>query len=318
MNHIHLVQTRSLAAKDGLQPLQRIGILAHPLRPGAGEVSEQVEAFLLASGLNVWRRTMSEPELITPLVADSDLVIAIGGDGTMLRAARLCAPADVPVFGINTGHLGFLTETNGADGSWKAAITQLLAGNFWIEQRMLITSEAWHDGQLLSRGDALNDVVISRGTVARSVFLDLYIDSGWTTTYHADGLIIATPTGATAYALAVGGPILPPELKNILISPIAPHLSMDRSMVLAEGATVEVIITPDTTIDVVLTVDGENTAILNAGDRILVRASDKHSHFVRLRERNYFYRSLLDRLEPRIGGRTIHNDHPHDKGSGKA
>ncbi|MHB8753053.1 MAG: NAD(+)/NADH kinase [Aggregatilineales bacterium] len=316
MNHTHQAQARSLAAKDGTQPLQRIGILAHPLRPGAGQVSEQVEAFLRACGLNVWRHTTWESETVTPLVADSDLVIAIGGDGAMLRAARLCAPADVPVFGINTGHLGFLTESSGADESWKAAIKQLLAGNFWIEQRMMITSEAWHGGQLLCRGDALNDVVISRGTVARSVFLELYIDGGWTTTYHADGLIIATPTGATAYALAVGGPILPPELKNILVSPIAPHLSMDRSMVLAEGAAVEVIITPDTTIDVVLTVDGENTAILSAGDRVLVRASEQHSHFVRLRERNYFYRSLLDRMEPRIGGQHTHEDHPYitDKG----
>lgn len=301
MNQTYQAQIRRPAAKDGIQPLQRIGILAHPLRPGAGHVGEQVEAFLNSCGISVWRHTIWETETVTPLVTDSDLVIAIGGDGTMLRAARLCAPADVPVFGINTGRLGFLTETSGADDSWKSAVEQLLAGRYWIEKRMMITSEAWQGDELLCKGDALNDVVISRGTVARSVFLELYIDGGWATTYHADGLIIATPTGATAYALAVGGPILPPELTNILVSPIAPHLSMDRSMVLAEGATVEVIIPPDTMIDVALTVDGENTGVLKAGARVLVRASEQHSHFIRLRERNYFYRSLLDRMEPRIG-----------------
>jgi NAD+ kinase len=301
---------RRAAAKDGRQALQHIGILAHPLRPGAGSVGEQVEAFLGSCGIHVWRHTIWETDTVTPLVTGSDLVIAIGGDGTMLRAARLCAPADVPVFGINTGRLGFLTETSGADDTWKVAIEQLLAGHYWIEQRMMLTSEAWRGAELLFKGDALNDVVISRGLAARSIFLELFIDGGWATTYHADGLIVATPTGATAYALAVGGPILAPELKNILITPIAPHLSMDRSMVLAEGATVEVVIPPDTMIDVALTVDGENSAVLNAGARVLVRASEQHSHFVRLRERNYFYRSLLDRMEPRFGGQRTHKDVP--------
>jgi NAD+ kinase len=215
----------------------------------------------------------------------------------------------VPVFGINTGRLGFLTETSGADNSWNAALEQLLAGHYWIEKRMMITSEAWRSTDLLCKEDALNDVVI-RGREARSIFLELYIDGGWATTFHADGLVVSTPTGSTAYSLAVGGPILPPELKNILISPIAPHLSMDRSMVLAEGATVEVLIPRDTSIDVTLTVDGENTGTLNSGARVVVRASDQHSHFIRLRERNYFYRSLLDRMEPRVGGHHTHADTP--------
>ncbi|NDJ76229.1 MAG: NAD(+)/NADH kinase, partial [Chloroflexi bacterium] len=120
------------------------------------------------------------------------------------------------------------------------------------------------------------------------------------TTYHGDGLIIATPTGSTAYALAVGGPILPPELKNILVVPIAPHLSMERPIVLAQGATVRVVIEPSTQAEVVLTVDGELVASLEAADQVVIRASDRVSRFVRLRDRNYFYRSLLDRLEPRV------------------
>jgi NAD+ kinase len=204
----------------------------------------------------------------------------------------------VPVLGINTGYLGFLTEVSPED--WETSLEALLAGDFWVEQRMMIRCEVQRGSTVLGHSDALNDVVISRGAIAKSVRLETYIDGGWATTYHCDGLIIATPTGSTAYALAVGGPILPPELKNILVVPVAPHLSMDRPMVLSQGATVQVVVEPNTLAEVVLTVDGELIASLESSDQVVVRASDSVSRFVRLRERNYFYRSLLDRLEPRV------------------
>jgi NAD+ kinase len=239
------------------------------------------------------------------MVHGSDLVIAIGGDGAMLRAARVCAPENVPVLGINTGRLGFLTEISPAD--WEPSLDALLDGRYWIEQRMMIRCEVRRSDTVLAHSDALNDVVISRGAVAKSVQLETYIDGGWATTYHCDGLIVSTPTGSTAYALAVGGPILPPELKNILVVPVAPHLSMDRPMVLSQGATVEVVVEPHSAADVVLTVDGEMLASLESSDAVVIRASNSISRFVRLRERNYFYRSLLDRLEPRVPGRFRHD-----------
>lgn len=276
----------------------RIGILAHPLRPRAGEVGEEVAAALRRRGHTPWLRTAWEPADVLDLVAGADLVIAIGGDGAMLRAARLCAAYDVPVFGINSGHLGFLTEVG--DEEWEGVLDGLLAGRLWIESRMMITCSVRRNGTQLLVGDALNDVVISRGAAARSVILETYIDHGWATTFSADGLIVATPTGSTAYSLAVGGPILPPELKNILIAPVAPHLSMDRPMVLSEGAVVEVVVAPETTTDVILTVDGEQVTELTTRDCVLIHASERISRFVRLRERNYFYRSLLDRMEPRM------------------
>jgi NAD+ kinase len=277
---------------------KRIGILAHPLRPGAGPVGEDILEMLTDYGCDPWLRTGWEDEEIGELVAASQFVIAIGGDGAMLRAARICATHDVPVFGINTGHLGFLTEAGG--DAWEAPIQQLLDGRYWIEARMMLRCELSRAGVRTNIGDALNDVVISRGAVARAVLLETYIDNGWATTYNADGLIIATPTGSTAYALAVGGPILPPELKNILVVPVAPHLSMDRPMVLSEGATVEIKVSPETQTDVVLTVDGEQLADLHEDDSVIVRASERMSRFIRLRDHNYFYRSLLDRLEPRM------------------
>jgi NAD+ kinase len=288
-----------------VQRFRHVGILAHPFRPRTAPLAQEVARTLQNHGIDSWVRTAWDATRARPLVHGSDLVIAIGGDGAMLRAARVCASEGVPVLGINTGQLGFLTEVS--PEAWDRSLESLLAGEYWIEARMMIRCEVRRNEVLLAESEALNDVVITRGAIAKSVQLETYIDGGWTTTYHGDGLIIATATGSTAYALAVGGPILPPELKNILVTPVAPHLSMDRPVVLSQGATIEVVVDPDTLAEVVLTVDGELIASLESADRVTVKASQSESLFVRLRDRNYFFRSLLDRLEPRVPGRSNRN-----------
>jgi len=182
----------------------------------------------------------------------------------------------------------------------------VLAGDYWIEDRMMITAEVYHTGGVRITSDAVNDVVISGDGPGRMVQLDAYIDHHWTTTYNTDALIVATPTGSTAYALAVGGPILPPDLKNILIVPTAPHLSMDRAIVLSEGSTVSVKAADENRNGVLLTVDGIQLGEVSAGEVVRISACGNTSRFVRLRSRTYFYRSLLDRLEPRI---SVHGKH---------
>lgn len=281
-----------------LHSFRRVGVLAHPLRPTTAPMAQEIARSLAAHKIETWLRTTWDVSEAQPLVRTSDLIIAIGGDGAMLRAARLCAPENVPVLGVNMGYLGFLTEVCPED--WASSLDMLLAGNYWIEERMMIRCEVQRGDQILAYSDALNEIVISRGAVARSIGLETYIDGAWATTFHCDGLIIATPTGSTAYALAVGGPILPPELKNILVVPVAPHLSMDRPMVLSQGSTVTVMMDPQTLAEVMLTVDGELLANMQSSDQVVVRASESISRFVRLRDRNYFYRSLLDRMEPRV------------------
>jgi NAD+ kinase len=291
-----------------LGTLQNIGVLAHPHRPSTAPLAERVAQSLQARGIDSWVRTAWNAVNAQPLVEHSDLVIAIGGDGSMLRTARVCAPYGVPILGINMGHLGFLTEI--IPEVWEMAIDRLIDGDYWLEERMMIQCEVWHQDECVTTEDALNDVVISRGAVAKSVHLESYINDHWTTTYNADGLIIATPTGSTAYALAVGGPILPPELKNILMIPVAPHLSMDRPLVLAQESVVKVIVAPRSfEPEVVVTVDGELVGSMNTHDYITVRASDQSSLFVRLRESNYFFRSILDRLEPRLAMRHSPSNH---------
>ncbi len=282
---------------------KRVGVLAHPLRPQTFSVAAQIADYLQAQNIDNWIYTRWEESDVINRIDGCDLVIAIGGDGAMLRAARVCALHSVPVLGINMGQLGFLTEIPGPD-SWEATLERVLAGEGWIEERMMVQAHHLRGDQVMATGDALNDIVISRGVVPRTIRLETYIDNDWATTYNADALVVATATGSTAYALACGGPILPPELRNILIVPVAPHLSMERPIVLSEGATVEVIAALDNASEIVLTVDGIDMGVVEPGDRVRVQASQHVSRFVRLRDRHYFYRSLLDRLEPRVQARN--------------
>jgi NAD+ kinase len=278
--------------------IKRIGVLAHPTRRQSVPVAQHIARTLETRGLDVWQYSVWDEDEVQQMIVNTDMVVAIGGDGAMLRAARVCAPHGVPLLGVNMGHLGFLTEIRRPD-DWESQLERVLAGKYWIEQRMMIAITARHDGEVIGQSDALNDVVISRGAVTRMIRLETYIDHDWTTTYNADALIIATATGSTAYALATGGPILPPELRNILVVPVAPHLSLERPIVLPEGAMIEVVVSPDSQAEIVVAADGIPTCDLGSGDHVSVQASSHVTRFVRLRERNYFYRSLLDRLEPR-------------------
>lgn len=280
--------------------LRCIGILAHPHRPRSAPVAHRLREALSGRGIDVWSYTdWSETSLDTQEIERADVVIAIGGDGAMLKASRVCAPYEVPVLGLNMGRLGFLTEIASPDdtGSY---LPRLLDGDYWIETRMMIRAGVIRENRIIVSGDALNDVVISGGSIGRMVQLDTYIDNHWTTTYNADALLIATPTGSTAYALAVGGPILPPDLTNILIVPSAAHLSMDRPIVLSEGSQVNVRPASTNRNPVIMMVDGMRLSTLSEKDIIHITASPYSARFIRMRGRDYFYRSLLDRLEPRV------------------
>lgn len=274
-------------------------MLAHPLRAASYPVAERIAATLRDHGLQTWLHTQWDESDVVEDVRAVDMVVAIGGDGAMLRAARVCAPFSVPVLGINMGQLGFLTEISDPE-NWEDEFVGVLRGDYWIETRTMITANVLRGGQPIATGTALNDIVISGSLIGRMIRVETFIDGNWTTTYRADALVIATATGSTGYALACGGPILPPELNNILIVPAAPHLSLDRPIVLAEGATVEVAAEPLHTADIVISADGAVFCEIQPGDRVRVQVSEHASRFVRLRGRNYFYRSLLDRLEPRV------------------
>ncbi len=219
----------------------------------------------------------------------SDLLIALGGDGTMLRAGHVCAPLGIPLIGINHGNFGFLIEL-GPD-EWQQYLPRLISGDYSTEKRMLLHVELRRGDKLVGTWQALNEAMVGRGRVVRPVHLNASLDGHPLTTYVSDGLIISTPTGSTAYALAAGGPILPPTLRNLLLLPVAPHLSVDRALVLAEGASISVELERGD--EAVLSVDGQPPEAMELGDRVDVRASEHSLRFLRFREASYFYQRLL-------------------------
>ncbi len=269
-----------------------VGILFHPYIPATRTVAGEIGDYLEKRGVVTWVASSWDEPTARRHLAQTDLLIALGGDGTLLRAGRLAAGYGVPILGVNMGRLGFLAEVS--PDNWREDLERVLAGEYWLEKRLLLDAEVHRDGQVLGTYRALNDVVVSRGTLARVIRVTAHVDGGRLTTYVADGVIVATPTGSTGYALAAGGPILPPQLKNMLIIAIAPHLSLDRAVVLSEGS--EVWLDVETDHQVILTVDGQFEVEMRHGDRLIVRASPYVAHFVRLRDPSYFYRTLMERL----------------------
>ncbi len=217
----------------------------------------------------------------------------------MLRAGHLAAPHGLPILGINLGKFGFLMQLSRDD--WMETLPRLLDGDYKIENRMMLKAEQWHGKQLLGTHQVINEVVVARGQVVRPIRIHASVDGYPLAGYVADGLIASTPTGSTAYALAVGGPIMPPELRNILIVPVAPHLSMDRAVILPEGASVEITVNSDH--GAVMSVDGHEPALINNSDRVMVTASDISVKFVVFQDPGYFYRNLSNYMEqnPSIG-----------------
>lgn len=270
----------------------QIGLLYHPKLVESRVMAAEMLEFIESMGASAWVSLSWDEESIKERLPDLDLLITLGGDGSLLRAARLTARHAVPILGINMGRLGFLVEVQPAE--WPERVKQVLLGDYWIEERMMVHAEHYRQGQVANVYDALNEIVIGRGRLARVVRLHTYIDGGFLTTYTADGLIIATATGSTAYALAAGGPILPPELENFLLIPLAPHLSLERAIVLSKGVTVRVQVSTDHT--AILTVDGQFEVELSDADEMVMSAGASVGRFVRLQEKNYFYRTLMQRL----------------------
>lgn len=217
------------------------------------------------------------------LAARVDLIVAIGGDGTLLSVARATGTRSVPILGVNLGRLGFLTEIN-LDELFPS-LDKVLAGELKIESRMRLEVHAMRGDEQLACFYALNDAVITNVALSRMIDLEAHADGVKVTTYHADGLIVSTPTGSTAYSLSAGGPLLVPDLEAILLTPICPHSLTQRPLVLPLAAQIEVRVLSQ---EVALTVDGQAGVELRDGDRVRVRRSDHPVDIVASPFRNRF------------------------------
>lgn len=214
-----------------------------------------------------------------------DAVIVLGGDGTMLSVARLVSKKDIPIMGVNLGSLGFITEVNRDEV--KEAIDRMLGGDCSVEERLMLNVAIFRDGEKIGDYAVLNDIVVNKGALARIIDLEMFVDHKYVTTYRADGLIISTPTGSTAYSLSAGGPIVFPTLGVVLITPICPHMLANRPIVIGKRSLIEVILISESE-DVYLTLDGQVGVSLRKGDRIEIQDSEHTARLLIPCDKDYF------------------------------
>ena len=289
-----------------MSPMKNILLLHHPKLPHSFVLAQQWAKELESFGASTCLISAWDEPGIRQQAPDAQLAITLGGDGTILRAGRACAVARVPILGINLGRVGFLSEMLPAQFDARA----IVKGAYWIEERMMLHATLLRGGTPRGSFEALNDVVVGRGKLARVIRLDTYIDGDYMKKFIADGAIVATATGSTAYCYATGGPILAPEVKTLVLIPISPYMSQLRTLVLPEGSCVKFRLETDH--HAILTVDGQIDVDLEDGDEVTVQASEFIAQFARFQARTYFYRTLVERLrEP--GSERGESDKKEDK-----
>ncbi len=214
----------------------------------------------------------------------ADIIIVFGGDGTLLSVTRLVGKRSVPILGVNLGGLGFITEISKDEICRDVSI--ILSGKCEFEERIMLQADVLRNGKKFKRYNALNDVVINKSALARMIELDIKVNRQEVTTLRADGLIISTPTGSTAYSLSAGGPILYPTLESFLITPICPHTLTSRPIVLPDDFVLDIVVSRGD--DVYLTIDGQEGCALKIKDRVSIRKADFKTRFLHLYDRDYF------------------------------
>ena len=219
------------------------------------------------------------------LVSAADLLVVLGGDGTMIGAARMVGDAETPVLGVNFGTLGYLADFTVED--MIPALELVLAGDYTIDRRLMLAATVERGGERLMRDRVLNDVVISKSALARIIEIETHVDKKFVNRFRADGLIISTPTGSTAYNLSAGGPVIYPSMSAVCITPICPHTLSNRPLVLPDDAEFELVLqTPRE--EVALTLDGQVGMPLEYEDRVTVRKSGTGFNQIQAHTRNYF------------------------------
>lgn len=273
--------------------MKKIGILYHPMKEGAYTFAQQIEHFLKFKGISVWLCSAWDTTKASTLVNDSDLLICIGGDGTILRAAHAAYLSETPIIGVNLGKLGFMTELRMEETM--NSLPDILEGKGWIDERAMLEAE-FSDGNSneTRKFYALNDVVVARGPIVRVINVQVSIGSEKLSNYKTDGIVMATATGSTGYSMAAGGPILYPQSKDYILLPLVPHLSLAFPLVLPSSAVAHLKVS--TVNQAALSIDGHIQYPLYDGANVAVRHSTKTIKFLRLSSK-HFYASLEERLK---------------------
>jgi NAD+ kinase len=261
--------------------MHRIGFAFNPTKPAALELRDRALAWCADHDVEGWACESGRTDDLVSQLAEADGLVVLGGDGTFLRAARALAAVDVPVLGVNSGRIGFLSKVE--PESLATTLADMAADRFKIEPRMMLEAtliRAAHDDQPAESGRfaALNDAAIVRGAEARVLRLDVAIDNSHVASYIADGVVVATPTGSTAYSFSAGGPILDPTARNLIVTPIAAYLSPIRSIVVSPAHTVRVRLVEGP--PGIVSIDGRDDYPVEMGDAVEIRALARPLRFI--------------------------------------
>jgi len=278
--------------------IKRIGVVVKPHQPDALDTLCRLTEWLNQKGIQlVGQAEIAHEQIeqqtgcavkIVPddqLASSVDLILVLGGDGTMIATARMIGDAEVPVMGVNYGGLGYLAEFPIEE--LFAALDSILSGQYKVQKRVMLAIELWRGEELITRNRVLNDVVVNKSALARIIEIEAYLDSQFVNLFRADGLIVATPTGSTAYNLSAGGPVLYPSMNAVVITPICPFTLSNRPIVVPDESVIEVRLITDNE-EVALTLDGQVGFPLKARDRIVIRKSRTTFNLVQPPNRNYF------------------------------
>jgi len=278
--------------------IKRIGVVVKPHQPDALETLCRLTAWLNQRGIELVGGPEIERERVeheTGCVIDSvpqedlarcvDLMLVLGGVGTMIATARMIGDVEVPVIGVNYGGLGYLAEFPIAE--LFPALEAILAGNYKLESRLMLAVELWRGQELVTRNRVLNDLVISKSALARIIEIEANLNDQFVNSFRADGLIVATPTGSTAYNLSAGGPVIYPSMNAVVFTPICPFTLSNRPIVVPDDSVIAVRLITENE-EVALTLDGQVGFPLQAGDRALIRKSKTNFNLVQPANRNYF------------------------------
>ena len=272
--------------------MKSCGIITKKNKPEALSLARDIAGWLSARGVKVLVEKEVAEQIGHPdhihrdgIPARADLLIVLGGDGTLLSVARLSGVESIPVLGINLGGLGFLTEISKEETF--PVLEKIMAGDFETEQRLMLKATILRRGEIIGESTVLNDIVINKGVLARIIDMETHIDGAYLTTFKADGLILATPTGSTAYSLAAGGPIVYPSLNSIIVNPICPHTITNRPLVVPDTSTVKIILkTADQNVHI--TLDGQVGMPLQGGDVVEAHKAPGHIQLIRSPYKTYF------------------------------
>jgi NAD+ kinase len=281
-----------------MSPITRIGIVLKPHQPEALQTICELVVWLaernieLVGGPQIERERIEHEtgcavqEAATDNIArDVDLMLVLGGDGTMIATARMIGDLEVPVLGVNYGGLGYLAEFRIEE--LYSALESILAGNYRLDQRVMLAVELRRDDVSVTSNRVLNDVVINKSALARIIEIEASFNSQFVNSFRADGLIVSTPTGSTAYNLSAGGPVIFPSMNAVVITPICPFTLSNRPIVVPDNAEIELILRTDHE-EVALTLDGQVGFPLKVGDRVVIRKSKTTFNLIQPSNRNYF------------------------------